>query len=90
MSSAVVTESLTWLCEKDVLTEHFAIVLPVIFRKSGLPPAVEVERRRVMSDANLSQLFFYFGLLLLYLPPYFGFTHQQQQSSCSQKPRREN
>lgn len=53
----MVTESLTWLREKDVLTEHSAIVLPVIFRKSGLPPAVEVKRRRVMSDANLFPAF---------------------------------
>lgn len=42
-----------------MLTEHSAIVLPVIFRKSGLPPAVEVKRRRVMSDANLSLLLFW-------------------------------
>lgn len=69
----MVTESLTWLCEKDVLTEHFAIVLPVIFRKSGLPPAVEVKRSRVMSDANLSQLLFWspaliFASLLSFYP----------------------
>lgn len=67
-SSAVATESLTWLCEEDVLTEHSAIVLPVIFRKSGLPPAVEVKHRRVMSDANLSlRSSFHFVLLFLCL-----------------------
>lgn len=51
-----------------MLTEHSAIVLPVIFRKSGLPPAVEVKHRCVMSDANLSlRSSFYFVLRFLCL-----------------------
>lgn len=51
-----------------MLTEHSAIVLPVIFRKSGLPPAVEVKHHCVMSDANRSLCYsFYFVPLSFYV-----------------------
>lgn len=70
-----------------MLTEHSAIVFPVIFRKSGLPPAVEVKDRWVMSDGPslrssfYSLLSFYVYLTLLstlYVRPHKMLTHTQK------------